>query len=319
MSAIERLGIELSESAASGEVSEQQAQTRDAFGFKWSKRQTYESQAMQENCRRWLHERYCNNDRNCLDNWLAGGRKIIMEVGCGSGNSAMLLFGDALKDHDYLGVDISSAVDVARTRFEAQGYKGDFLMMDMFQAPIPDGAVDVMFAEGVLHHTDSTERALKHLAKKLKIGGRFLFYVYARKSVIREFTDDFIRERLKGMTDEEAWNALEPLTKLGEALGKLQATVEVPEDVPLLGMKKGSYDLQRFFYWHICKMYYRPELMLDEMNLINFDWFRPLNCHRHTPEEITAWCAEAGLNIERMDVQEAGITVVAVKEGGRAI
>jgi len=49
------------------------------------------------------------------------------------------------------------------------------------------------------------------------------------------------------------------------------------------------------------------------MNHINFDWFRPLNCQRQTPEEIRLWCGEAGLTIERMDVQDAGITVIARK------
>ncbi len=47
------------------------------------------------------------------------------------------------------------------------------------------------------------------------------------------------------------------------------------------------------------------------MNHVNFDWFRPLNCHRQTPDEVRQWCQEAGLEIERMDLQEAGITVVA--------
>ena len=49
------------------------------------------------------------------------------------------------------------------------------------------------------------------------------------------------------------------------------------------------------------------------MNHINFDWFKPLNCHRHTPEEIYAYCEESKLNIEHMNIQEAGITVVARK------
>jgi hypothetical protein len=104
---------------------------------------------------------------------------------------------------------------------------------------------------------------------------------------------------------------LEPLTKLGMALGELDVTLDVPEDIPYLGIKKGPIDLQRFFYWNICKLYYRPEFSLDEMNHINFDWFRPLNCHRQTPEQVQAWCTEAGLDIEHIDVQDAGITVVA--------
>ena len=51
-----------------------------------------------------------------------------------------------------------------------------------------------------------------------------------------------------------------------------------------------------------------------ELNHINFDWFRPLNCHRHTREEILTWCAEADLDILHLNVQDAGITVVAQKQ-----
>ena len=58
---------------------------------------------------------------------------------------------------------------------------------------------------------------------------------------------------------------------------------------------------------------YREDFTLDEMNHINFDWFRPLNCHRHTEEEIRQWCADASLSIECVDVSESGLMVVALK------
>lgn len=61
------------------------------------------------------------------------------------------------------------------------------------------------------------------------------------------------------------------------------------------------------------KMWTRPDAGLNEMNLVNFDWFRPLNCHRHTPDEVRTFCGNAGLEIERMHVMEYGITVVARK------
>ena len=140
-----------------------------------------------------------------------------------------------------------------------------------------------------------------------------MFYVYAKKAPIREFTDDYIREKLQHFSDEEAWEMLKPLTLLGKKLGELNINFEVPEDVNLLGIKKGETDLQRFFYWNICKMYFRPELSFEEMNLINFDWFRPLNCHRHTAEEIEKWCREVGLDIELKYVHNAGITIVGRK------
>jgi arsenite methyltransferase len=311
VSALSRLGLDALPHSSTDTVSDEQEQTRDAFGFKWANRATYESPAVTTRAREWLLERYCAGDSARLEQWLAGGRKIILDAGCGSGYSALALFGTLLAEHDYLGVDISSAVDVARERFAERGIQADFLRRSLMDLPVPNGSIDLIFCEGVLHHTDDTERAFKHLATKLRIGGRFLAYVYARKGPIREFTDDYVRSHLRDLSDEDAWRALQPLTRLGIAIGELGVTLDVPEDIPFLGIKKGLVDLQRFVYWHICKMFYRPDYTFDEMHHVNFDWFRPLNCHRHTPEEVRRWCAEAGLAVEHMDVQESGISVVA--------
>ena len=141
-----------------------------------------------------------------------------------------------------------------------------------------------------------------------------MFYVYRKKALVREFTDDAIRESIRALTDEQAWEALKPLTQLGIALGKITEEINIENPIPYLGIEAGKMDLQRFFYWNICKTFYRPELTFDEMNHINFDWFRPLNCQRHTPQEIMQWCGEANLEIEHLDLQEAGITVVARKK-----
>ena len=314
MSALERLGINGKKALSAEDCSPEQIQTAECFGYKWSKRDTYESESMKNLSTNWLFERYCGGDINKLMQWLEGGRKIILDAGCGSGYSAMLFFGDQLKNHDYLGVDISSAVNVAQCRFEEMGYPGDFLQWDLMDLPVPDASVDLIFAEGVLHHTESVEGSLKYLAKKLKSGGRFLFYVYRKKAVVREFTDDLIRKRIKNLSDEKAWKALMPLTKLGSVLGDMKVEIEIPDDIPLLDIEKGKIDLQRLFYWHICKLFYSPDLTLEEMNHINFDWFRPLNCHRHTTEEIKRFCTEAGLTIEHLDVQKSGVTVVALRE-----
>lgn len=314
MSALKRLRIGIREHDVEKRYSKEQEQTAKCFDFKWSRRETYESDRMRALGEKWLFERYCSGDPNKLAEWLDGGRKVILDAGCGSGYSALLFFGDLLKEHDYIGVDISPAVNLAKIRFQEMGYPGDFIQMSIMELPIPDKCVDLIFCEGVLHHTDSVGEGIEYLSKKLKVGGRFLFYVYARKAVIREFTDDYVRNCIKGMEDEEAWKALEPLTKLGIALGKMKVEIEVPEDVPYLGIMKGKIDLQRFFYWNICKLFYSPELTLEEMNHINFDWYRPLNCHRHTPQEIRTFCDGAGLQIEHMDIQNSGITVVALRD-----
>jgi ubiquinone/menaquinone biosynthesis C-methylase UbiE len=300
---------------AANQISENQRQTEGAFGFKWHQLDSFDTEHSNDIMRRWLLEKYCDGSESMVEGWLSPGGKIVVDAGCGAGLSASLLFGARLNAHHYLGIDISTAVEVARQRFQKLGISGEFLQADLQNVGLPDAAVDVMFSEGVLHHTDDTGAAIRKLARSIKPGGLFIFYVYRKKGPIREFTDDYVREHLRGMSDQGAWNALIPLTKLGQALGRLNVQVEIPEDIPILQIGKGTVDVQRLFYWHVMKVYYREEMSIEEMNHINFDWFRPLNCHRHTAEEIREFCRVAGLRIDRLHEQESGFSVIATRAG----
>ena len=288
-----------------------QAQTRDMFAYKWRRESTYASDALRSAQLAWLDSRY--GGRNLLDHLGCGAneRPLVLDAGCGAGFSAKLIFNNLFHRIRYVGTDISEAIDIAAREIRALSMDSFFVQADLMRLPLADGAFDVVVAEGVLHHTPSTRDALHALARLLKPGGIFAFYVYNKKAPIREFTDDYIREQVADLPPEEAWRAIESLTRLGVALGELNVEIAVSEDVPLLGIVKGQYNIQRLFYWAICKAYYRPEFSFEEMNHINFDWFTPKYCHRQTPQEVISWCNEAGLSLEHITTEEAGITVVA--------
>jgi SAM-dependent methyltransferase len=293
-------------------LSDTQARTRDAFGYLWH-REGFASDSALAFVREWYRERY--GDVAGAPWWSEmGERPLVVEAGTGAGNSGLELFRDRLAQVRYLGIDISEAIDLAAERFEKRGASAAFIQTSLFDVPLPPGSANVIFSEGVLHHTDSTERAIKFLATRLKPGGRLIFYVYRRKGPIREFTDDYIREKLQHMSKEEGWKAMMALTRLGEALGKLDVEVDVPEPIALLDIPAGRIDVQRLFYWHVLKAFYRPDLSVEEMNHINFDWYAPPNCHRQSIDEVRAWCRDAELEIERENVQDAGITIIARKQ-----
>ena len=289
-----------------------QKQTEQAFAFKWSKRDIYESNAIytDPNSAQWLNERYSLPNIN-FSNLLEG--KTVLDAGCGAGFSALLLFGELLNTCRYIGADISAAVDVAAQRFAEKKVRGEFIQVDLLDLPEELGSFDIIFSEGVLHHTDSTEKAIRYLSTKLKNGGYFMFYVYNKKGPIREFTDNYIRSRIADMTDEEAFQALTPLTKLGKLLGELNLELNIEEPIEILDIPAGTINLQRLLYWHVFKIFYHPNFTLDRMNLVNFDWYRPFNCHRQTPDEVKEWVRSSGLDILKINVQEAGITVIAIK------
>lgn len=104
------------------------------------------------------------------------------------------------------------------------------------------------------------------------------------------------------------------MTKLGKQLGDLKITLNIGDEIPFLEIKSGRIDLQRFFYWYLFKCFYHPEYSLKEMEHINFDWYRPQNCFRQTPEEVRMWCKEAGMKIVRMNVEEFSVAVIAQKK-----
>lgn len=289
-----------------------QAQTSETFGFKWQKRDTFEGGPLTQ-VREWLIARY--GDVSSAP-WLEeyGRNPIMLDVGCGAAMSAIALFEPILPRLRYIGVDISAAVEVAKVRFAERSLTGAFLRADMQNIPIPVESVDIIFAEGVLHHTDNTRAALESVLRHLKHSGRILFYVYKRKSPIREFSDDYIRAKVSDLTPDQAWKALMPLTKLGKAIGDLNIEVQVPEAIDFLEIPAGKINLQRLLYWHVFKIFYREEMSLDQMNHINFDWYAPKNAHRHTIEEVQDWCDALSLSVERTRVEEAGITIIAKKK-----
>ena len=59
---------------------------------------------------------------------------------------------------NYLGIDISGAVDVAKVRFEEKNINAEFIQADIGNLPFSKPEFDLIFSEGVLHHTDSTEK-----------------------------------------------------------------------------------------------------------------------------------------------------------------
>lgn len=293
-------------------LSEAQSQTKDTFGFKWAKEDTFDSEASSSRMKEWLQQRYGDISEflNTCD-----ATPLILDAGCGAGFTFLDLWEPYLDNIKYVGVDVSSAVEVAKKRFKARGYNDfAFLQSCITDLPFEEEVFDIIYSEGVLHHTDNTRNSFHYLCNFVKPNGYFMFYVYKKKSPVREYTDDYIRNELQSLTTHDAWNKLKPLTSLGIQLGELDTDITIKDDIDLLGIKSGTYDIQRFFYWFVCKAFYNPELTFEEMHHINYDWYAPMNAHRHTPEEVRSWCKEANFEIVSERIEDAGITVIARKK-----
>jgi len=100
---------------------------------------------------------------------------------------------------------------------------------------------------------------------------------------------------------------------LGQALSSLNVEIDVPEDIPYLGIKAGRHDVQRLIYWNFAKLFWNEQWTFEENTHVNFDWYHPRYAHRQTDEDIRKWCQEIDLSIVHFDTQESGYTVRAIK------
>ena len=288
----------------------EQQQTADSFGYKWGQRDTYESESFIRFRTHWFLERYGFSSEEAMLQFFEHYPRIF-DAGCGSGTTA-LLFMRPRSTFTWYGLEISSAIDVAKTKL-ADFANTHFIQGNMLHAPFAPNCFDLILAHGTLHHTRSTREALHHLSSFLRPGGQFLFYVYRKKGPIREFADDYIREQIRDLPAQGAWEALRPLTQLGKTLAELKTNVTIEEDIPMLGIPKGTFDIQRFLYWNFIKMFWNESLSFEENLHVNFDWYHPHYAHRQTEEEIRAWCDECQLEITYLREEESGFSVRAKK------
>jgi uncharacterized protein YbaR (Trm112 family)/ubiquinone/menaquinone biosynthesis C-methylase UbiE len=285
-------------------------QTQQSFSAKWKRIPNFgHEEASRQTYVRWYLERYGFGTIENLRDFLAD-KKMILDAGTGLGRDAML-YGENSRAQT-IALDISESINFA---YQHAGRLPNvhLLQADLTRLPCREGGFDYLACDQVMHHTPDTKTSFDHLVRHLAPGGQIAFYVYKKKGPIREFSDDFLRARYTQASEEECYAFSRAMTSLGKALSDLNAEFEVPEDIPILDIKAGRHNLQRFIYWHIFKCYWNDDLDFETNVMTNFDWYHPRNAHRHTPEEVRGWCAEAGLETVHFNVIESGISVRARK------
>lgn len=297
----------LSDPAASG-----QSDTFDTFSWKWTHVTPEEVDQRVAAQHAWYDERYGLDGDAGLAALLAG-RARILEAGTGLGGDAAR-FARLAPHAEVVAIDLSKAIEVAARRFGGPPNL-HYMQADIMHLPFAPQTFDFISAEQVIHHTPDAERAFAELAARLAPGGVFAAYLYRVKAPLRELADDWIRERATVMAPEEAMELGRDLAELGRELQRVGGTVALERGVPLLGIEAGEHHVQRLIYWTLLKCFWNDDFSPNLNALVNYDWYAPQHASRHTPEEVRAWCAACGLEIDRIDISDAAISVLARRPG----
>ena len=143
--------------------------------------------------------------------------------------------------------------------------------------------------------------------------GNILIYVYNKKAPIREFADDYIRSKTTKMSVSDCVEFSKDMTILGKSLSNLKKTITIPRDIKLLNIKAGTYDVQRFIYWHFLKCFWAEDGDFERSVGVNFDWYYPKFAYRHTPDEVRKWYRDTKIKITSFKEVESGISVTGIK------
>jgi SAM-dependent methyltransferase len=233
-------------------LDENQSQTKDIFAEKWTKVDAYNDvNALFEFQYEWFLNLYGFDNLNDLKLYLRS-KKVIIDTGCGLGYKAAWL-ADITPESLVIGIDISDAAIIAAKNYQSKSNLY-FLKADIANTGIINNSIDFTICDQVIMHTEDPELTFKHLADITKKNGEFACYVYRKKALPRELIDDYFRTQTHNISKEEMWEFSSQLTQLGKTLSELNIQFNAP-DIPLLGIKGGSYDIQRFIYWNFLKCF----------------------------------------------------------------
>ena len=119
-------------------------------------------------------------------------RSSILEVGCGRGAGAALILSEfqpaVLQAMD---LDIEMIVKAKDYLPPERARRISFYVGDVLHLPYKDGAMDAVFAFGVLHHVPDWQAALGEIARVLKTGG-----IYFLEEIYPSLYQNFITKHI---------------------------------------------------------------------------------------------------------------------------
>ncbi|PIQ42577.1 MAG: SAM-dependent methyltransferase [Gammaproteobacteria bacterium CG11_big_fil_rev_8_21_14_0_20_46_22] len=282
---------------------ENQAQVNKVFSDKWQvcEKTMTEDDSFYRFQKNWYLKLYGFSSEAELAEFLSD-KKVIFDAGCGLGYKAAW-FAQMAPHAVVVGMDYSAAAKQAAEQYK--GVKNLFFVQGDISKPFfRKGVVDFVSCDQVIMHTENPENTFFQLAQALKLGGEFACYVYAKKALPRELLDEYWRSRCKSLTHKDLLDLSEQLTELGRTLSDLKLTIDFP-DIPLLGIKGGRQDLQRFLYWNFIKCFWNADLGREVSMVTNYDWYSPSNAKRYSKEEFETLVRSNGLKIVYFHSEES--------------
>ncbi len=287
-------------------------QTASSFTQKWNNAEKFfldSTLSDSSDINRWILNRNGFENTSEFSSWVKSKNRIL-DAGCGNGRVSLLLAKYMTSDSTLVGIDLV-AHEIAAKNLEGVT-NCSFFFGDLLQDLSHLKNFDLIYCQEVLHHTADPKMAFKNLVTLLNPAGEIAIYVYKKKAVLREFSDDYIRDRISHLTYEESKSVIGEITNFARELSRIEEVIDIPA-VEILGIAERSISVQRFIYNYVFKNFWNDELSYEENFSVNFDWYHPNLCSRHTMSEVVSWFEDENLQIIHSREDDFGITIRGFK------
>lgn len=197
---------------------------------------------------------------------------IVFDAGCGNGT---LTAGLAKSGPEVIGLDYSQSVEWAereKKRFAgAAAERVHYVQGDVQNPPFAPGSFDVIYSDGVLHHTPNTEKSFRAIAPLAKEGGRFFVWLYGSEMGPAGRIKMAVVKKIQVLMRPLPFGVAKGLCFAGAAILLTQLRIQ-----HLLGISK-----RRII-----------PLRLKAVNL--FDTFTPRYYHLQTLAQVMGWFKDCG-------------------------
>jgi SAM-dependent methyltransferase len=175
---------------------------------------------------------------------LLSGRHLL-EVGCGMGFDSLEFLKRGVR---VTATDLTeNAVRLARRHFEIEGVRPESVHTEnALSLSFPDGSFDAVWANGVLHATGDTRRAIQEVRRVLKRGGRAIISHFYRRPSWMWTLHRLGREPIEAHEEDPPVNEFytdEEILAFFEGFDVLESVREHHRALPVAkrGMKAGLY------------------------------------------------------------------------------
>ena len=200
----------------------------------------------------------------------------ILNAGCGLGRESLVLH-EVVGTAEVFGIDLNFGL--LRSGWVYKSRKGvHFIIASLFHLPFRSSSFDLVYSQGVIHHTFSTTAAFNSIASHVRSGGHLFIWVYG-------LDDHLIRQGSIGL------------------LARVQYLVECV----LRPVLSASPKLLRDVLFSIITLLIHPLIKMrvrhkDNWGLKNTnhglrDLFSPKYAHRHSYNDVFEWFEDLGFKI----------------------